>query len=113
MPHWRERNSLHLVEGAVSGRNPRRVQEVTHIIKEDNYTSAGQEVCALEHMAAAYEGSRRMLEMAQGQQCQTFLLLSSGAVYGFIQKVMRHLQSRKATLMTIYESPMSISLQIF
>ena len=38
-------------------------------------------------MAAAYEGSRRMLEMAQGQQCQASLLLSSGAVYGFSQKV--------------------------
>ncbi len=38
-------------------------------------------------MMAAYEGTRRMLEMAQGQQCQTFLLLSSGAVYGFSQKV--------------------------
>lgn len=86
MPHWRKHNSLHLVEGDVSSWDSERVQGITHIIHGANYTNAGQEGWALEHMTTAYEGTRRMLEVAREQQCQALLLLSSGAVYGFCQK---------------------------
>lgn len=82
MPHWQGYANMCLAEGDVTNWGPKQTPRVSHIIHGANYTNAGQEDWALEHMTTAYEGTRCMLEMAREHQSQALLLLSSGAVYG-------------------------------
>ena len=82
MPHWQGYANMCLAEGDVISWDPKQTPCVSHIIHGANYTNAGQEDWALEHMTTAYEGTRCMLEMAREHQSQALLLLSSGAVYG-------------------------------
>ena len=82
MPHWQGYANMCLAEGDVISWDPKQTPCVSHIIHGANYTNAGQENWALEHMTTAYEGTRCMLEMAKEHQSQAMLLLSSGAVYG-------------------------------
>ena len=114
MPHWRERNSLHLVEGDVSNWNPRRVREITHIIlgliiptrvKRTGRTSIWR------RLTKARVACWRWRKGSNARHSCCFHL---GQCMASVKKlILRHWQSRKATVMTIYESPMSISLQIF
>lgn len=82
MPHWGKHKNLRLLEGDVCTWGSEDVQNVTHIIHGANYTNSGEKDWALQHMTTAYEGTRRMLEMAREQHSLSLLLLSSGAVYG-------------------------------
>lgn len=82
MPHWKKHKNLRVLEGDVCTWSLEGVQGITDITHGASYNNSGEKDWALQHMTTAYEGARRMLEMAREQQCQSLLLFSSGAVYG-------------------------------
>lgn len=86
-PHLKDRPSLDFVAGGLTDfEMPRdRCSHVIHAASESNVDQSGS--WAQNHLNAALDGTRRLIEMADRHQSEALLITTSGAVYSAMDSV--------------------------